>query len=147
MPEQCVLAEYIQSGELSRQSADCARIIRKRRIPDESSSWSLWSGIVVAKLVSGIYCHVRLHSPLSESDLLKKAEQQGCRVLSMQSFYETPSQETDNEFLLSFSKIPSCKLRDAVAALHAAWSEKEDNNGEKFAVYSMRRSSFRKPVP
>jgi GntR family transcriptional regulator/MocR family aminotransferase len=43
----------------------------------------------------------------------------------MQSFYETPSQETDKEFLLSFSKIPTCRLRDAVAALHGAWSEKE----------------------
>ena len=126
VPEQCVLAEYIQSGELSRQ------VRRLRKDYQEKGEFlrkllveAFGREIVVGQLVSGIYCHVRLHSPLSESDLLKKAEQQGCRVLSMQSFYETPSQETDNEFLLSFSKIPSCKLRDAVAALHAAWSEKE----------------------
>ena len=126
VPEQCVLAEYIQSGELSRQVRRLRKDYQEKgELLRKLLMEAFGPEIVVGQLVSGIYCHVRLHSPLSEAELLKKAEQQGCRVLSMQSFYETPSQETDNEFLLSFSKIPSCKLRDAVAALHAAWSEKE----------------------
>ena len=101
--------EYQEKGEL------LGRLLVEAFGPD----------IVVGRLVSGVYCHIRLHSRLSEEELRRRAERQGCRVLSMQSFYETPLQETDKEFLLSFSKIPTCRLRDAVAALHGAWSEKE----------------------
>lgn len=126
VPEQCVLADYIQSGELARQ----VRRLRKEYQEKGELLRSLLvdafgEDIVVGRLVSGVYCHIRLHSSLSEKELREKAEEKGCRVLSMQSFYETPSQETDKEFLLSFSKITSCRLREAVAALHAAWSEKE----------------------
>ena len=126
VPEQCVLAEYIESGELARQ------VRRLRKEYQEKGELlgrllveAFGQDIVVGRLVSGVYCHIRLHSRLSEEELRRRAERQGCRVLSMQSFYETPSQETDKEFLLSFSKIPTCRLRDAVAALHGAWSEKE----------------------
>ena len=126
VPEQCVLAEYIESGELARQ------VRRLRKEYQEKGELlgrllveAFGPDIVVGRLVSGVYCHIRLHSRLSEEELRRRAARQGCRVLSMQSFYETPSQETDKEFLLSFSKIPTCRLRDAVAALHGAWSEKE----------------------
>lgn len=123
VPEQCVLAKYIQSGELARQ----VRRLRK----EYQEKGTLLAGllvkafgekIIVGRLVSGVYCHIRLRSEDSEQRLLEKAEARGCRVLSMQSFYETPSQETDKEFLLSFAKIPSEKLCEAVAALHSAWS-------------------------
>lgn len=122
VPEQCVLARYIQSGELARQ------VRRLRKDYQEKGSLlaqllekTFGEKIIIGRLVSGVYCHIRLHSPYSEQELLKRAEAHGCRVLSMQSFYETPSQETDKEFLLSFAKIPSEKLCEAVAALHEAW--------------------------
>lgn len=126
VPEQCVLAEYIDSGELSRQVRRLRKEYQEKgELLGKLLVEAFGSDIVVGRLVSGVYCHIRLHSRLSEEELRRRAERQGCRVLSMQSFYETPSQETDKEFLLSFSKIPTCRLRDAVAALHGAWSEKE----------------------
>ena len=81
--------------------------------------------IRVSRIVSGVYCHITLKSPDTEDILLKKAAKKGCRVLSVQSFYENRNLETEKEFLLSFSKIPGCQLKDAVEALKTAWSEKE----------------------
>jgi GntR family transcriptional regulator/MocR family aminotransferase len=43
----------------------------------------------------------------------------------MQSFYETRRQGNEKEFLLSFSKISSRELKQAVESLHDAWTEKE----------------------
>ena len=81
--------------------------------------------ISVSRVVSGVYCHIALQSPYDESELRRRAEERGCRVLAMQSFYERPEQADTKEFLLSFSKIPSQDLKQAVAALHRAWTEKE----------------------
>ncbi|KMO87511.1 GntR family transcriptional regulator [Megasphaera cerevisiae DSM 20462] len=126
VPEQCVLASYIQSGELARQ------IRRLRKEYQEKGAQmrqllqaAFGSDITISPMVSGVYCHVTLRSPWSEQELRSRAEQHGCRVLSMQSFYEIPKQEDSREFLLSFSKIPGHQLKQAVAALQAAWTEKE----------------------
>lgn len=81
--------------------------------------------ISVSRIVSGVYCHITLRSPYSAQELRRRAEEKGCRVLSMQSFYETPGTAETKEFLLSFSKIRIHELRHAVAALRDAWTEKE----------------------
>lgn len=126
VPEQCVLAEYIRSGELARQ-------IRRLRKDYQEKGTLLKRLLIetfgrdmdVSHVVSGVYCRVQLHSPLSAAELTKRAETQGCRVLSMESFYEIKGPQADKEFLLSFAKIPSHTLKQAVAALHKAWTEKE----------------------
>ncbi len=126
VPEQCVLALYIQSGELSRQ------IRRLRKDYQEKGSLmerllldAFGEAITVSRVVSGVYCHVSLHSTWTEQELRRRAEACGCRVLAMQSFYESPGQADRREFLLSFSKIPTHMLKQAVAALRQAWTEKE----------------------
>ena len=81
--------------------------------------------ISVSRVVSGVYCHIVLQSPYEERELRRRAEERGCRVLAMQSFYERPEPADTKEFLLSFSKIPSQNLKQAVAALRQAWTEKE----------------------
>ena len=83
------------------------------------------SQITVSRITSGVYCHIALRSSYSAQELCSKVEKEGCRVLTMQSFYEQPGQDEQKEFLLSFSKIPSYKLKQAVMALQRAWLEKE----------------------
>ena len=126
IPEQLVLAEYIRSGELGRQ------IRRLRKDYQEKGNYlkkllteAFGERIDVSQLTSGVYCRVVLNSKGSAEDLQERAQQQGCRVLSMKSFYENQGHEDSREFLLSFSKIPSHDLKDAVMALRQAWLEKE----------------------
>ena len=126
VPEQCVLAEYIRSGELARQ------IRRLRKDYQEKGQTMIrllqtcfGETVEVKRIVSGVYCRITLHSSYSEEELLERARQQGCRVLSMNKFYEIKDQEIRKEFLLSFSKIPTRKLEQAICALHRAWTEKE----------------------
>ena len=126
IPEQLVLAEYIRSGELGRQ------IRRLRKDYQEKGNYlkkllteAFGERIDVSQLTSGVYCRVVLNSKGSAEDLQERAQQQGCRVLSMKSFYENQGHEHSREFLLSFSKIPSHDLKDAVMALRQAWLEKE----------------------
>ena len=85
----------------------------------------------VSPVVSGVYCHVVLQSDVPEEVLLARAASEGCRVLSVRSFYEKSVAGTDKEFLLSFSKIPAQELTQAVAALRRAWLEKEGNQWQK----------------
>lgn len=126
VPEQCVLASYIQSGELAKQ----VRRLRKEyqdkgQVMQELLVKAFGSMITVKRIVSGVYCHITLHSTLTDEELRRRAEARGCRVLSLQSFYETPKGDGDKEFLLSFSKLPRQELKQAVLALHAAWTQKE----------------------
>lgn len=124
--EQCVLAEYIRSGELARQVRRLRKDYQEKgEIMERFLVKAFGDRIRVSRIVSGVYCHITLKSPDTEDILLKKAAKKGCRVLSVQSFYENRNLETEKEFLLSFSKIPGCQLKDAVEALKTAWSEKE----------------------
>lgn len=126
VPEQCVLASYIQRGELAKQVRRLRKEYQEKgQVMQELLLKAFGSMITVKRIVSGVYCHITLHSPLSEDELRRRAEAHGCRVLSLQSFYETPKGEGDKEFLLSFSKIPRQELKHAVLALHAAWTQKE----------------------
>lgn len=126
VPEQCVLAAYIQSGELSRQIRRLRKDYQEKGALMERLLLDAFGGnIVVSRVVSGVYCHIDLRSPYSEQELRRRAEAHGCRVLSMRSFYEKPQQEDRKEFLLSFSKIPTYELKQAVSVLHQAWTEKE----------------------
>lgn len=124
--EQCVLAEYIRTGELTRQVRRLRKDYQEKGELMEQFLYRAFGGkIRVSRIVSGVYCHIVLDSTYAEDELLERAAAHGCRVLSVQSFYENQDVHTDKGFLLSFSKIPGCKLREAVAALAAAWSEKE----------------------
>lgn len=126
VPEQCVLASYIQSGEMSRQIRHLRKDYQEKgKLMQYLLKQNFGSDITMSRIVSGVYCHIQLHSTYTEQELCSRAERHGCRILSMQSFYETNEQGNDKEFLLSFSKIPSRELKQAVEALHAAWTEKE----------------------
>lgn len=126
VPEQCVLANYIQSGELTRQVRRLRKDYQEKgEVMQALLQRAFGDAISVSRVVSGVYCHVTLRSPFSAQELRHRAELHGCRVLSLQSFYETPGTTETKEFLLSFSKIRIHELRHAVAALHAAWTEKE----------------------
>ena len=126
VPEQCVLAAYIQSGELARQVRRLRKDYQEKgALMERLLLEAFGKDISVSRVVSGVYCHIALQSPYDESELRRRAEERGCRVLAMQSFYERPEQADTKEFLLSFSKIPSQDLKQAVAALHRAWTEKE----------------------
>ena len=126
VPEQCVLAAYIQSGELARQVRRLRKDYQEKgALMERLLLEAFGKDISVSRVVSGVYCHVALQSPHDESELRRRAEERGCRVLAMQSFYERPEQANTKEFLLSFSKIPSQNLKQAVAALRQAWTEKE----------------------
>lgn len=125
IPEQLVLAEYIRSGEMARQ------IRRLRKDYQEKGNYlkkllheAFGSVIEVSQLTSGVYCHVALQSSYSAKKLVALAEKKGCHVLSMEAFYETREAKAPKEFLLSFSKIPSSNLKDAVWTLRQAWLEK-----------------------
>lgn len=126
VPEQCVLATYIQRGELAKQVRRLRKEYQEKgRVMQDLLVKAFGSRITVSRIVSGVYCHITLHSPLSGDELQRRAEAQGCRVLAMQSFYEQPEAKAATEFLLSFSKIPTYELKNAVLALHAAWTQKE----------------------
>lgn len=126
VPEQCVLAAYIQSGELARQVRRLRKDYQEKgALMERLLLEAFGSHIAVSRVVSGVYCHVALQSPYEESELRRRAEERGCRVLAMQSFYEKPERADKKEFLLSFSKIPSQDLKQAIAVLHQAWTEKE----------------------
>lgn len=126
VPEQCVLASYIQSGELAKQVRRLRKDYQEKgQVMQDLLLKAFGPAITVSRIVSGVYCHITLRSPFSEQELRRRAEANGCRVLSLQSFYETPETEADKTFLLSFSKIPSYELKNAVMALHAAWTQKE----------------------
>jgi GntR family transcriptional regulator/MocR family aminotransferase len=126
VPEQCVLASYIRSGELSRQVRRLRKDYQEKgQLMQELLLRAFGEDITMSRIVSGVYCHIQLHSPYTEKELRRRAERHGCRVLSMQSFYETRRQGNEKEFLLSFSKISSRELKQAVESLHDAWTEKE----------------------
>ncbi len=126
VPEQCVLATYIQRGELKRQVRRLRKDYQEKgEVMQELLRRAFGEAISVSRIVSGVYCHITLRSPYSAQELRRRAEEKGCRVLSMQSFYETPGTAETKEFLLSFSKIRIHELRHAVAALRDAWTEKE----------------------
>jgi len=126
VPEQCVLAEYINSGEMTRQ----VRRLRKEYQDKGAYLMKLLQStfgrtVDVNRVISGVYCRISLHSPYTAEELMRRAERAGCRILSMDSFYETADRGKYKEFLLSFSKIPSCQLAQAVQTLHRAWTGKE----------------------
>lgn len=126
IPEQCVLAAYIQSGDLARHVRRLRKDYQEKGVLMERLLQDAFgSQITVSRITSGVYCHIALRSSCPAQELRQKAEQEGCRVLAMQSFYEQPGQDKQKEFLLSFSKIPSNKLGQAVMALQRAWLEKE----------------------
>ncbi|WP_301860084.1 PLP-dependent aminotransferase family protein [uncultured Megasphaera sp.] len=126
VPEQCVLAAYIQSGELSRQIRRLRKDYQEKgALMEQFLTEAFGQQMEVSRIESGVYCHVSLRSSYGEAELLRRAEAQGCRVLAVQPFYEVPAQEERKEFLLSFSKIPSQKLKQAVMALRLAWREEE----------------------
>lgn len=126
IPEQCVLAEYIQDGELARQVRRLRKDYQEKgSLMERLLKEAFGDRLTVSRITSGVYCHVVLHSPYSEQELRARAEAEGCRVLSVQSFYERPRQGEEKEFLLSFSKIPSHELTQAIRALRRAWLEKE----------------------
>ena len=126
IPEQCVLAAYIQSGDLARHVRRLRKDYQEKGLLMERLLQEAFgSQITVSRITSGVYCHIALRSSYSAQELCGKAEKEGCRVLTMQSFYEQPGQDEQKEFLLSFSKIPSYKLKQAVMALQRAWLEKE----------------------
>lgn len=126
VPEQCVLAAYIQSGELARQVRRLRKDYQEKgALMERLLLEAFGSSISVSRVVSGVYCHIALQSPYDEGELRRRAEEKGCRVLAMQSFYEKPEQGDKKEFLLSFSKIPIQDLKQAVAVLHQAWTERE----------------------
>lgn len=126
VPEQCVLSMYIQSGELARQIRRLRKDYQEKgMLMEQLLTEAFGKEISVSRVVSGVYCHVSLRSSLSEQELCRRAEKHGCRVLAMQAFYERPEQADRKAFLLSFSKIPTHMLKQAVAALRQAWTEKE----------------------
>lgn len=126
VPEQCVLAAYIQSGELARQVRRLRKDYQEKgALMERLLLEAFGTDISVSRVVSGVYCHIVLQSPYEERELRRRAEERGCRVLAMQSFYERPEPADTKEFLLSFSKIPIQDLKQAVAVLHQAWTEKE----------------------
>lgn len=126
VPEQCVLASYIRSGELSRQIRRLRKEYQEKgQLMQRFLSDAFGNDITMSRIVSGVYCHIQLKSPYTERELRHRAEQHGCRVLSMESFYETKEWGNEKEFLLSFSKIPSRELKQAVEVLYTAWTEKE----------------------
>lgn len=128
VPEQCVLAEYIRTGGLARQVRRLRKEYQEKgALLAHSLQAAFGAAMRVSPVVSGVYCHVVLQSDVPEEVLLARAASEGCRVLSVRSFYEKSVAGTDKEFLLSFSKIPAQELTQAVAALRRAWLEKEGN--------------------
>ena len=81
------------------------------------------SQLEVQHVLSGVYCLVRIYSKKTTQELVNAAAAQGCRVLSVQSFYEQPQLWDEREFLLSFTKISSEEMPEAVQALYRAWKE------------------------
>ena len=129
VPEQCVLATYISTGELNRQ---VRRLRKSYQVKGNQLEGLLrrafGDAVHVRPVVSGVYCHVHIRSSRSTRELVEAAAQQGCRVLPVQLFYETPAVEDKREFLLSFTKIPASRLFDAVQALYQAWNERGNNH-------------------
>ncbi|MGE1061707.1 PLP-dependent aminotransferase family protein [Megasphaera paucivorans] len=126
VPEQCVLAAYIRSGEMARQVRRLRKDYQEKgNLMKELLLSAFGKDIEVSSLVSGVYCRVTLNSTYTAAELQYRAEKKGCRVLPIQAFYETQEQEERKEFLLSFSKIPSHSLKQAITVLHDAWTKKE----------------------
>ena len=119
VPEQCVLAAYIRSGEMARQVRRLRKDYQEKgNLMKELLLSAFGKDIEVSSLVSGVYCRVTLNSTYTAAELQYRAEKKGCRVLPIQAFYETQEQEERKEFLLSFSKIPSHSLKQAITVLH-----------------------------
>ncbi|MUP48865.1 PLP-dependent aminotransferase family protein [Veillonellaceae bacterium M2-8] len=122
--EQCVLAAYITSGEMYRHVKRLRRMYQEKAMRLEGLlRRTFGSQLEVQHVLSGVYCLVRIYSKKTTQELVNAAAAQGCRVLSVQSFYEQPQLWDEREFLLSFTKISSEEMPEAVQALYRAWKE------------------------
>lgn len=111
--EQLVWAEYIRTGEWSRQ------IRRLRKHYNEKSKYMvkliqeyMKPGVEAFEPEGGVYVEVRLPAPLAAEQLVEAARAAGCAV-------KAPAEE--GQVLLSFSAIPTKELREAVETLARAW--------------------------
>lgn len=124
--EQCVLAQYIERGELARHVRRLRKEYQERgQLMVAFLQEAFGDAMLIDQIVSGVYCRVRLYSRLTVRELCERARHKGCRVLPIDSFYETAETDRERDFLLSFSKIPVGELKEAVQALAEAWTEKE----------------------
>ena len=123
VPEQCVLAEYIRSGEMRKQIRRLRRLYQEKGRKTEYLLQAYFgTAVEVSRVVSGVHCQIAFASPLSETELTEAAKREGCLVLPMESFYEKHIDNGVRRFLLSFARIRTDMLEEAVAALHRAWT-------------------------
>ncbi|MFR6642544.1 MAG: PLP-dependent aminotransferase family protein [Megasphaera sp.] len=148
VPEQCVLAEYIQSGELSRQVRRLRKDYQEKgELLRKLLMEAFGPEIVVGQLVSGIYCHVRRTVPCQKRSCSKKPSSKAAVSYRCSLFMKHPHRKPTTSFSCHFQKFPAVSSVMPLRPCMQHGQRRKDTNGEKFAVYSMRRSSFRKPVP
>lgn len=130
VPEQCVVAEYIRSGEMAKQTRRLRRLYQEKGRQTETLLKKYFGPRAeVNRTGSGVRLRLAFESSLSEEELTETAILKGCLVKPMKSFYEIYSEGTKKVFFLSFARIREADLEDAVRTLHEAWTAEGVTHG------------------
>ena len=130
VPEQCVVAEYIRSGEMAKQTRRLRRLYQEKGRQTETLLKKYFGPHAeVNRTGSGVRLRLAFESSLSEEELTETAILKGCLVKPMKSFYEIYSEGTKKVFFLSFARIREADLEDAVRTLHEAWTAEGVTHG------------------
>lgn len=105
--EQYVLAEFIQRGYFEKHINRMRAYYQRKRdkLLLALKQGSLAGRIAIKEENSGLHFIVQFHTALSSEQILQRAEESGLRFLSLQHYYQDPSQAPTKTFVIGYSNL------------------------------------------
>ncbi len=132
--EQQTLCRFIEGGHFSRHINRLRIACKKRRDILISALKTEFKGDVsIAAAETGLHIVVDFKSEMTESEMLKSAEQNGLSILSMNDFCHDEQKKYNRKLILGFSAMAEQQIKKAVELLRLSFTQTQ-RKGENYAV-------------
>ncbi len=120
--EQLALAQFMSDGHLERQIRRLRKLYYdKRQLFFTAIRNILGDHVVINENESGLHTLLTIKSELPARELVKRAQQLGCRVAPIEDYYWEVAPQKLPQIILYFSKIPATEITSAITLLKEAW--------------------------
>lgn len=119
---QHTLYSFMKEGEWDRHVRRMRLLYQKKhRLLVDSLMYYLGDKIEIIGEKAGLHLLIKINVPLTETELIEKAETFGVRVYSIDKYRLWPEEEETPLLLLGFSQISIAQIEEGVKRLKEAW--------------------------